>query len=302
MYFVVQIGGRITFGLRLCQCTCFAACLEQDHRREDNRVNILGYVRVSTDAQDTDRQVKAIEDYAALHDLRLVDVIREELAVSGRARSLRSEPAEALAYYTQLARGEYAGLERSGYSSLLERVDEGGIDSVAIYAVDRISRDWIELGLLELLLSVRGTRIIAVNQGGVVDTTTAAGKLQYRLAAILATHECDQTAERTSATLRHKVKAWNNGTGRVHVGRPPVGWRKLPNGQIGQDPDIWPRVVQVRQLRGQGMTYKQIEAATNGAVKSQRVRSYLRAHDWTPPAADCGAGTMPFSDRCPQSC
>jgi len=246
-------------------------------------MNILGYVRVSTDAQETDRQIQAIRDYAALHSLDLLDIVQEDIAVSGRAARLRSYPAAALGYYMHLARGEFSMLERTGYGTLLERVSSGTVDAVAIYAVDRISRDWIELGLLELLLAVHRTRIIVLNQGGVIDTTTAAGKLQFRLASILATHECDLTAERTSASLRHKVREWDAGTGNVHVGRPPIGWRKLTDGSYGHDPTIWFRVVQVWQLRCQGMTYQEIERETDGRVKTGRVRAYLRAYEWTPP-------------------
>lgn len=243
----------------------------------------LGYVRVSTDDQETARQEAQIRQHCEAAGLDLVDIYRESDGVSGRARAVKQNPGAALLYYSMLAQGQFAALERSGYAEVLSRASAGEIDAVVIYAIDRLSRDWLELGILELLLSSHGVRIIALSQGGTVDTGSASGKLQYRIQAILATFECDQISERTSATLSHMVRAG------AKVGRPPVGWRKRADGagfehDLDQDgkPGTWPIVERVHELREQGLKYADIAAAVG--MSQSRVKAYLDAYTWTPPS------------------
>ena len=240
----------------------------------------IPYVRVSTDTQNTDAQVDAIRSWAATNNVPLDTFIREDEATSGRSEAVRRGPAQALMYYAMLAQGSYASLERGGYAELLGRVDRyiAAKRSVGVifYSLDRISRDWLELGLLERLLTLRGVPVILVNQGGVIDTSTSTGRLMFRMQAILATHECEQTAERTSRSLRAKVKAG------VKVGRPPVGWRKGAAGAFEHDPETWPMVERIAILRRQGNTYEQIVAATG--VSMGMIKCYIDAEGRIPPA------------------
>lgn len=246
-------------------------------------VTALGYVRVSTDEQETARQEEQIRAWATLHGVTMVEILREPEAASGRADAVRRSPAAALQYYGLLIAGNYDLLERSGYAELLRRLRERQASLVVFYALDRFSRDCLELLLLERVLTVYGVSIVSLSDGGTIDTRTANGKMLYRIRAAVAQFECDVTSERTSATLRHKVK-----TGQ-HVGRPPVGWRKnAETGAWEHDPETWPRVEQVHNLRAMGKIYAEISKDAGVAVGC--IKSHLDAWDWTPPAA---AGAQP---------
>lgn len=239
----------------------------------------LAYVRVSTDTQDTERQEAEIRRYCAAAGLELLDIVREDEGVSGRARAIKRSPAAALQYYALLLSGQYDMLERSGYAELLHRTAEQQAEIVVFYALDRFSRDCLELLLLERVLATNSVAIVSITDGGVVDTRSAGGKLMYRIRAAIANHEVDITSERTSATLRNKVQ---NGE---HVGRPPVGWCKHPEtGLWEHDPETWAQVEKCIALRAinPGATYRELAAAIG--VHHSRIGAYFRAYTWTPPA------------------
>ena len=116
----------------------------------------IGYVRVSTDRQDTDRQIAAIKRYAEIEGLNLLMIIEEESGISGRSAAVKNGPAAALSYYADLAGEKFGTIEREGYGQMLRLVATGSCKIVVFAALDRFSRDCIELLLLERLLAKYG--------------------------------------------------------------------------------------------------------------------------------------------------
>ena len=65
------------------------------------------------------------------------------------------------------------------------------------------------------------------------------------------------------------------------VGRPPAGWRKNPIiGAWEHDPETWPMVTRVSELRASGATYACIHMETG--VTTGRIKAMLDAHGWDP--------------------
>jgi DNA invertase Pin-like site-specific DNA recombinase len=237
-------------------------------------MKVLGYIRVSTNDQETDRQASAIRDYCERKDLELLDILGEPEGASGRATALRRTPANALRYYAMLIEGDLELFERTGYAALMKRVREEDVDAVVFYALDRFSRDALELLLLERILSSQDCALVSISDGGDIDTRTAAGKFMFRTRAVAAQFEVDLVGERTAAALAHKRE---NG---VRIGRPPKGWKKSGNAFVHDD-TVWPLVETIHQMRAEGHIYATISEATG--VPRSSIKSYIDAYTWEPP-------------------
>lgn len=102
-------------------------------------MNVLGYVRASTDKQRLDRQVIQIEREARLRDWTLVDVLHDP------ARSA-------------------ATLERPFLLDTLQRLDRGEADALVVADLDRLSRDVVDMGDLLAWFEEAGVRLVALAQ------------------------------------------------------------------------------------------------------------------------------------------
>lgn len=243
----------------------------------------IGLVRVSTERQDTDRQIQAIETYCKLENYHLSKIIEEQPGTSGRNPAVRKGGIEATGYYNELISSLSPETGRPGLTAAIHAMRTNQCSILVIYALDRLSRDATELLLLQRIAEAHGITLAVVNAGGALEASTASGWLQFAMQAILAEHECRQIAERTSSSLKAKSAAWNAGdrTG-PHVGRPPVGWQRDPTGPgYIHDPDRWPTVQRVHQLRNAGNTYKQISEQTG--IPQSSVKSYIDAATWQQP-------------------
>lgn len=266
-----------------------------EHQPQVTPPRAIGYVRVSTDQQDTDRQVAAVQRWADAQQVELLRILREDAGASGRSAAVKAGPADALAYYADLAGERFGLIERHGYGNLLRAVASGEVDLVIFYALDRFSRDCLELLILERLLAKYDVTLVTVAEGSSIDTRTAAGKFLFRVLAAKAEVECDQTSERTASALARKQERGEK------VGRPPVGWRfDAATGGFAHDPEIWPRVEIACELRAKGATYQDIASAINGKlgtkIHGSGVARLLDAAKWVPPGATApAAASQPAS-------
>ncbi|MVM33722.1 resolvase [Spirosoma sp. HMF4905] len=90
-----------------------------------------------------------------------------------------------------------AKVERTELQKLLEHVREG--DTVVIWKLDRLGRSLPHLVELVSTLESRGIGLISLNDP--IDTTTAQGRLVFRIFASLAEFEREVIKERTQAGL-----------------------------------------------------------------------------------------------------
>jgi DNA invertase Pin-like site-specific DNA recombinase len=149
------------------------------------------YVRVSTDDQSIDNQVQVLTDVARQRNWRIVEVYSDQ-GLSG-------------------AKGKDS---RPGFRKLCKDANQGKIDMVACWAVDRLSRS------LQDLVSFFG-EMAAINIGlyihqQAVDSTTPAGKAMLQMSGVFAEFERAMLMERINAGIARAKRA-----GKI-FGRPKV--------------------------------------------------------------------------------
>lgn len=127
---------------------------------------IFGYARVSTEAQNLDRQLDALRKYG-------VDVIYNE-KMTGTKK------------------------DRPELSKLLERITKG--DTVVIESLSRLGRSTKDLIELTELFKGKGVRLVSLKES--IDTDSSTGKLLFTLMSAIAQFERDTIADRTREGLR----------------------------------------------------------------------------------------------------
>lgn len=92
-----------------------------------------------------------------------------------------------------------------------------------------------------------------------IDTTTAAGKMVFRMLAVLAEFERDLVSERTTAALAHKASRGER------VGEIPFGWTLGADGvTLAENPAEQAILADIHALRADGWTYRAIAAELTG--------------------------------------
>lgn len=127
---------------------------------------IFGYARVSTDAQNLDRQLDALKKYG-------VDVIYNE-KMTGTKK------------------------DRPELNKMIERMTEG--DTVVIESLSRLGRSTKDLIELTELFKSKGVRLVSLKES--IDTESSTGKLLFTLMSALAQFERYTIADRTREGLR----------------------------------------------------------------------------------------------------
>ena len=92
-------------------------------------------------------------------------------------------------------------LERPGLKQLLADIEDGLIDVVVVYKIDRLSRSLMDFSKLVEVFDRNGVTFVSVTQS--FNTTTSMGRLTLNILLSFAQFEREVTAER----IRDKVKA-----------------------------------------------------------------------------------------------
>jgi site-specific DNA recombinase len=142
----------------------------------------VGYARVSTEEQaregvSLEAQRARIKAWAQGNDTPLISFF-EDAGISGS----RTENREGLLNAIGLACEKRAIL--------------------VVYSLSRLSRSTKDTLALAERLEKAGADLVSLSEK--IDTTSAAGKMVFRMLAVLNEFERDQISERTSAALRHK--------------------------------------------------------------------------------------------------
>ncbi len=127
---------------------------------------IFGYARVSTEQQNLDRQIDALNHYG-------VDTIYNE-KMTGTKR------------------------ERPELNKMLERMTQG--DTVVIESLSRLGRSTKDLIELTELFQSKGVHLVSLKES--IDTSTSTGKLLFTLMSAIAQFERDCIADRTLEGLK----------------------------------------------------------------------------------------------------
>jgi len=93
--------------------------------------------------------------------------------------------------------GGYTGatLERPALKRLLRDIDGGGVDSVVVHKVDRLTRSLLDFARMMEKFEQRGVNLVSVTQP--LNTTTSLGRLTLHILLSFAEFERELIAERT---------------------------------------------------------------------------------------------------------
>ena len=127
---------------------------------------VFGYARVSTEAQNLDRQLDALEKYG-------VDIIYNE-KMSGTKKN------------------------RPELTKLLDRITEG--DTVVVESLSRLGRSTKDLIELTEIFQSKGVNLVSIKES--IDTNSPTGKLLFTLMSAIAQFERDVIADRTREGLK----------------------------------------------------------------------------------------------------
>ncbi len=190
----------------------------------------IGYIRVSTEGQASEgvsleAQEEKIRAWASLNDCTEVE-IHIDAGISGKRADNRPALQEAL-----------------------KACGKG--DALVVYSLSRLARSTRDtINIAERLQKI-GADLVSLSEK--IDTTTAAGKMVFRMLAVLSEFERDQVAERTKMALAYK-KAKRERTGSV-----PYGFTLAGDGEkLLPEPSEQAAVALVRSLRCTGQSFREI--------------------------------------------
>lgn len=198
----------------------------------------IGYIRVSTESQANDgvslevQRVKILA-WCELNDYALTHIFIES-GISGSRADNRPE---------------------------LQKTLEASVKSNAliVYSLSRLARSTTDTLNIAHMLQKKNVDLVSLSER--IDTTTAAGKMVFRMLAVLSEFERDQISERTTAAMRHKKSIGER------VGSIPYGFQ-LANDNVTLKLDQTEQKILtvVQKLRTKGFTLRAIATnlTTNG--------------------------------------
>ena len=192
----------------------------------------IGYIRVSTEAQaqdgvSLDMQRAKIEAWAMLNDYTLT-AVHVDAGISGKSAANRPALQAALADC------------RKG-------------SALVVYSLSRLARSTKDTIEISERLAKSGADLVSLSEK--IDTTSAAGKMVFRMLAVLAEFERDQISERTTSAMQHKKGK------QELVGAVPYGFDLAADG-VNLIPNAVERdcIQQARDLQIGGMSLRKIAA------------------------------------------
>lgn len=122
---------------------------------------------------------------------------------------------------------------------------------LVVYSLSRLARSVRDTLAIAERLEVAGADLVSLSES--IDTTTASGKMIFRLLAVLAEFERDLIVERTRTAIAHKRSRSER------LGQVPYGRRLDADGRT-LVPDFAERDIlrQIRLWRGEGRSLRQI--------------------------------------------
>lgn len=192
----------------------------------------VGYVRVSTERQASEgvsleAQEARIRAWAAAQGLELV-AVHVDAGLSGGRADNRPGLQAALADVTR----------RRGV--------------LVVYSLSRMARSTKDTLAISERLERAGADLVSLSES--IDTTSAAGKMVFRMLAVLAEFERDLVSERTTTAMAHLRHEGRRISGAIPFGFDLEGDRLVPNAAEQTTLSL------IRQLRGEGRSLRAIAA------------------------------------------
>ena len=195
----------------------------------------IAYIRVSTEEQaaegvSLEAQKAKIAAWCELNGYELADVFTDA-GISGTKA------------------------DRPGLMAALAAVGKG--DALVVYSLSRLSRSTRHMLELSDRLEKAGSDLVSISEK--IDTTSAAGRMVFRMLAVLNEFERDQLAERTSAAMQHKKAKGER------VGAVPYGKRLAEDGvTLVDNAEEQAVIAEARRLHAAGLSLRKIGSMLAG--------------------------------------
>jgi DNA invertase Pin-like site-specific DNA recombinase len=199
---------------------------------ESTMQKAVAYLRVSTDRQaaegvSLDAQREKISAWCTLHDCELEAVYVDE-GLSGKRADNRPQLQAALDHVCKA----------------------GGV--LVVYSLSRLARSTRDTIAISDRLQKSGADLASLSER--IDTTSAVGRMVFRLLAVLAEFERDVISERTSMAADYK-----RGQGKRIFGRIPYGFHLAEDGEsLVADPVEQAGLQTMRDMRSGGAPLREI--------------------------------------------
>lgn len=196
------------------------------------------YIRVSTEGQVTDgvsldAQRAKIEAWCLVNDVQMGQVF-VDAGISGKRADNRPQ-----------------------LQAALDTVcNDGGV--LVVYSLSRLARSTKDTIVISERLDKAGADLVSLSEK--LDTTSAAGKMVFRMMAVLAEFERDQVSERTCSAMAHK-KAQGQ-----RVGTVPFGYDLAADGiTLVKNADQLRAIELIHSLKEKGYSLRAIAEALDAA-------------------------------------
>jgi site-specific DNA recombinase len=201
----------------------------------------VAYIRVSTEGQATEgvslsAQRAKITAWCQVNDYELVGIF-EDAGLSGASMD-----------------------KRPGLAAAMKAAGKGM--ALVSYSISRLARSTRDMLELADRLERQGADLVSLTEK--IDTTSAAGRMVFRMLAVLSEFEREQIGERTKMALAHK-KAKGEKYGPV-----PFGFEEV-EGRLIEVRLEAKAVAEICRMRQSGLPYRQIaEKLNTGGITGKR--------------------------------
>ena len=195
----------------------------------------IGYIRVSTtdqavDGVSLDAQRAKVAAWCVANGVELVETF-EDAGISGKRAD-----------------------NRPGLVAALDAVCRAkGV--LVVYSLSRVARSTKDTLAIAERLDKADANLVSLSER--IDTTSAAGKMMFRMLAVLAEFERDLVSERTKGAMSHK-KSKGERVGQIHL-----GYRCDDGVNLVEDEAEQAAIRDVEELRKRGLSFRKIAAEMN---------------------------------------
>lgn len=192
----------------------------------------IGYIRVSTTEQaeagvSLDAQRARIEAWATANGYELADV-HVDAGISGAKAH-----------------------NRPALQAAIEAATKSGA-ALVVYSLSRLARSTRDAIDISERLHKAGADLVSLSER--IDTTSAAGKMVFRMMAVMAEFERDLISERTSTAMQHKAER-----GEYTGGKVPFGWTLADDGTTLVAVEAEQAIIrEARNLREAGLSLRKV--------------------------------------------
>ncbi len=193
----------------------------------------VGYVRVSTERQaaegvSLDAQKEKIQAWARANDYELLELFVDAGLSASRADNR-------------------PGLQRAVSTACKRKA------ALVVYSLSRLARSTKDALMLAERLNKAGADLVSLTES--IDTTTASGRMVYRMLSVLNEFQRDLIAEHTADALAFKASK-----GERFSRFAPFGYHFSHEGDLVEDEREQETIRQVHELRRRGLSIRKISA------------------------------------------